>query len=437
MVTEKDYLRMDLVGRAARHESTAKEVAQALGLSIRQVRRLIKVFRVKGAKGLIHGNRGRQTRSRVTNEVREKILALMRGEYQDYNTSQIRYELSKEYGITLSYSTVYRLRREAGLSTPYGHRVRQHRLRRERAEREGLLLQADGSTHQWLEERGPHLTLIAYIDDATGKIAGATFRDQEDAVGYLQVLGDICQQYGTPQALYTDQHTILRSPKQATIEQKLRGEAPLSAVGQVLKQLGIRHIVAQSPQAKGRVERLFGTLQDRLVKHLRSRLASTREQANLALQDYICEHNRLFAKPASSPSPAYRPWTQGLVADEVFAFKCERVVSNDNTIAYGGVHLPIPPGPYRKSYAKARVSVSLHLDGRLVIYYRNELIASFAHDPNVPVRVDHFVPAAPILLPTTSITPNEPVSSVSKPRQPKRPALDHPWRRAPLNISKG
>jgi transposase len=430
MVTERDLLRMDVIARAARRELTAGEVARMLGLSVRQVRRLIRVHREKGAMGLVHGNRGRGSTRRLPETTRAQVMALLRTDYVDYNTRHIRDELEEEHGLCLSYATVRRLREAAGIPSPYSHRVRRHRLRRERGAQEGMLLQADGSDHDWLEGRGPQLTLIAYIDDATGQIVGATFREQEDAVGYLQVLWEICRRQGVPRMLYTDRHTILRSPRKATLEQKLRGETPKSQVGRALEQLGIEHIPARSPQAKGRVERLFGTLQDRLVKALRREGATSREGANRVLARYIPRHNRHFARPAAQPQSAYRPWPEGLVAKQIFAFHYERVVGNDNTFAFGGLRLPIAPGPRRCSYARARVTVHLHLDGELCVYYQGERIARFAHAPHVPVRVDRFTPAEPIPLPpTVGPEPEEEPTPVEPPRPPVRPGPDHPWRK--------
>jgi len=207
-VTGQDWLRIDLVRQAAEGTITAVEVANALVRSVRQVRRLISAFRQKGAEGLVHGNRGKVSAKRLAEEVKEQVLQLLRTDYADYNTAQARDDLARLQGIELSYSALYRLRKEAGLASPRHHRVVVHRTRCERAAQEGLLLQADGSVHAWLEERGPRLNLIIYVDDATSKIVAATFREQEDTVGYLTVLKRICATQGIPSALYTDRHMI-------------------------------------------------------------------------------------------------------------------------------------------------------------------------------------------------------------------------------------
>lgn len=436
-VRGKDWLRIDLVQQAASGKLTASQVARGLGVTVRQVRRLIATLRKKGSEGLLHGNRGKVSAARLPQTTREEVIRLLKTEYADYNTAHARDDLEEFHAIKLSYSALYRLRREAGLVSPRRHRVATHRTRRERAAQEGLLLQADGSSHAWLEERGPHLTLIAYIDDATGQVAGATFRQQEDAVGYLQVLQAISTRRGVPQSLYTDRHTIFGLSPEVTIAQKLRGEAPTSHVQRVLEDLGIVRIPAHSPQAKGRVERLFGTFQDRLTRELRREGASTLAEANQVLAKYLPRYNARFAHQAQDPSSAYRTWPVGLQSEKVFTFRYERTVANDNTIAFGGLHLPIPPAPRRRHYARARVSLLMRLDGQLDVYYKEKRIASFPHSSDVPVRVDHFVPAVPLEYAPTKPTPApqaEPPAVMPEPtkREVQRPAADHPWNRSPI-----
>ncbi len=238
----------------------------------------------------------------------------------------------------------------------------------------GMMLQADGSDHDWLEGRGPRLTLIAYLDDATGEVVGAEFREEEDAVGYMQVLKDISQTYGLPLSVYADRHKIFQAEQKATLEQQLDGEKPRSQFGRALDELSIQLIAAHSPQAKGRVERLFGTLQDRLVKALRKANACTLAEANRVLRDFLPRFNQRFTHEAAQPGSAYRPWPADLRPSAVFCFKYTRVVRNDNTIAFDRHRLPIPPGPRRCSYARARVEVRQHLDGWLTVHYHDEQI---------------------------------------------------------------
>lgn len=403
-VTEQDWIRIDLVQQADKGSMTAAQVAGALRRSVRQVRRLISTFRQKGAEGLVHGNRGRVSAKRLAEDVKEQVLQLLRTEYATYNTAQARDDLLRFQGIELSYSALYRLRKGAGLASPRHHDVVAHRKRRERAPQEGLLLQADGSAHAWLEERGPRLNLIVYVDDATSKIAGATFREQEDAVGYLLVLKRICATQGIPSALYTDRHTIFGPQPAKANRQQQYGRQSGSHFLRMLNTLGMQRLAARSPQAKGRVERCFGTLQDRLVKELRRFNACTLDEANKVLADYLPYYNARFAQPAATPQLAYRPWPAAMDPARVFCFHYVRTVAHDNTVAFAGLRLPLPPGSFRRHDARTKAELLMHLDGRLDIYYQQELLATYAHAPDVPVRVNKFVPANPIAYSPTVLT---------------------------------
>lgn len=408
---------------------TASQGAEALELSVRQVRRLKKAYREQGAAGLAHGNRGRASTRRTPEATRKQVVELAKKEYQDYNDQHFTEELEERYGIRLSRSTVRRIRRAAGEGSPRKRRAAKHRARRERRPMAGMLLQTDGSDHDWLEGRGPGLTLIAYIDDATGVVPGAVFRDEEDAAGYMLALRDISQTHGLPLAVYADRHSIFRSPKQPTIEQQLAGQQPRSQFGRALDELAIQLIPANSPQAKGRVERLFETLQDRLVKELRRASACTLQDANHVLEDFLPRFNARFKKQAAQSGSAYRQWPADLRPDDVLCFKFTRVVARDNTISFSGHPLPIPPGSQRRSFVRARVEVRQHLDASLSVHYHGQAIATFAAADSGPLRVGKFTPA---LLPTPAPPAQPPSTSASRPRPrtPVKPAPDHPWRRS-------
>jgi len=433
-MTERDILKMNVVGRYLDGKVTALEAAEELAVSERQFRRYISAYRMEGAIGLLHGNRGKPSSRRIPDSVREQIQRLMLEEYRDYNTSHMRDALEEEHDIAVSYSYLWRLRHELKETTPRKHRVKTHRARRVPAEREGQLVQVDGSTHVWLREQGLSFTLIAFLDDATGKILGALFREAEDAMGYIQVLHQVCQTYGTPQALYADRHTIFQSPKKPTALEKARHEEPLTQVGQVLASLAIRRIAAQSPQAKGRVERLFGTLQDRLVKELSHHGVTTMADANAFLAGFIRRYNARFQHPAADPTLAFSAWPAGLSPEHVFACHYTRLVANDNTVSFGGLKLPIPPGELRRTYARAEVDLVLHYSGTLTIEYQGRRLVRYQHDPSVPVRLDHFVPAEPIVYsPTPAPEPVETPNPQGGTRTVTKPDTFHPWRRMPLN----
>ncbi len=407
---------------------TGRESARVLGLSLRQVRRLVAAYRKEGAAGLAHGNRGRRSARKTPEAVCRTILDLARGEYQDYNDTHFTEKLEEVFQIKVSRSTVRRLRRAIGQGSPRKRRAPRYRSRRTRYQQIGMLLQLDGSHHDWLEGRGPHLALIAAIDDATNEVPYALFREEEDAAGYFELMRAISETHGLPQAVYTDRHTIFQSPKKPTIEQRLRGERPLSQFGRLLDELAVELIEAMSPQAKGRVERLFGTLQDRLVKELREAGASTMAEANRVLLAYLPKFNAHFCVQAAQPSSAYRPWPVDLRREELFCFKHRRTVNNDNTISFDGKRLQIPPGADRLSYARAHVEAQQRLDGSLAICYQGNTLVVHQPQSQQPLRVGEFAPAKIAQAVAQPLLEEKPAPEV-KVRRPNKPAPDHPWRR--------
>ena len=238
----------------------------------------------------------------------------------------------------------------------------------------------DGSRHDWLEGRGPQLCLLGAVDDASGELLpGAHFVEQECAAGYLRMLKEIAGDKGLPWSAYMDQHSSLkRNDDYWTLQEELRGAQEPTQVGRALEALEIEAIYALSPQAKGRVERLWGTLQDRLVSELRLEGARTLAEANAALERFRADYNRRFAVSAANPVPAWRKLRPGLDLERVCSFGYQATVLNDNTVRLGGVVIDIPPGPRQRGYAHARVEVRQLLDGSWRVYYDNRLIATAA-----------------------------------------------------------
>lgn len=433
-ISMKELKRMYVVQQVEDKKMTGPEASHQLGLSIRQVRRLIAKYRKKGAAGLIHGNRGRLAHNRIDEAERMKIQGLAEEEYKDYNDSHFTEELVEEYGLSVSRSTVRRIRRGMGQKSPRKHRAPRHRSSRERKAKAGMLLQADGSRHDWLEGRGPYLTLVGYIDDATSEVMGAVFREEEDAVGYFLGLKDICLRTGIPAAIYADRHTIFQSPKKATLEQELAGEQPKSQFGRLLDELSIQLIAAQSPQAKGRVERLWGTLQDRLVKALRKAQATNRDEANQVLKAFLPKFNQRFRVAAAHSETGYLPWPKEYRANDFFCIKHTRTVANDNTFPFDGHRFQIPPGPRRCSYAKLKVELRQHFDGRLEVCYQGDSLVTFMPSNDQPLRVKKFSPAPGQEAPDRQVE-HTPLQT-PHPRIPHKPAADHPWRRPRTVIPK-
>jgi transposase len=282
-LNRRDQKRLLVLNAVVAGQSTVAEAAASLGLSNSQVRRVLAAYRKEGAAALAHGNRGRRPVHATALEVGEQVVALAQTTYRGCNQQHLRDLLAEREQISLSRATIHRLLAAAGVLGPPTRRPKAHRRRRERRQQAGQLVQIDASPHAWLEDRGPRLTLLAGIDDATGCVDAALFRLREDAQGYFGLLWQLIERRGRPLALYHDRHsTFLQTPVAAapgqTLEAELAGRPQLpTQVGRALEELGITSIVAHSPQAKGRVERLFATLQDRLVSELRLAGVSTLE----------------------------------------------------------------------------------------------------------------------------------------------------------------
>lgn len=271
-MSSKEARRVYVMEQVKDGRMTVRQGAECLELSERQVKRLKKGMKEKGVAALAHGNRGRTPKHTISKDIRDLVASLATGIYKDTSAEHISEMLNLNQGICVSGKSIVRILREKGILDPHVQKHRRRRKSRDRAPKEGMLVQVDASPYEWLEERGPNLNLHGAIDDATSKVLGLHFRPEEDLKGYFETLRQVVTRHGIPRALYSDGHTIFFSPKKdkLTIEQELAGEqVSLTQFGRALDQLGIIHIHARSPQAKGRIERLWETLQSRLVVELR------------------------------------------------------------------------------------------------------------------------------------------------------------------------
>jgi hypothetical protein len=290
-------------------------------------------------------------------------------------------------GLVLGRETLRRILRQEGLASPKRHRAPRHRSRRPRRPQQGLLVQLDGSYHDWLNGRGPWLCLHSAIDDATNIVVGARFEYAEDSAGYLRLLRQIVTGHGIPLSVYSDRHGIFQVSRTAwTLQEQLAGQQQPTQVARAFKQLGVELILANSPQAKGRIERLFGTLQSRLVSELRLAKVRTLEQANAFLERFLPRFNKRFAQTPAEPQIAYRRLPSCVDLDRICSLGYQSVVGNDNTVRIGNRIIDIPPGPGRRSYAKARVDSHQLLDGSWRVYHRERVIAAAPPDPEQPLR---------------------------------------------------
>jgi hypothetical protein len=382
LMSRRDWDRLDVIKRVARGDLTVGEAAQILAVTPRRLLALRKAVGQQGARALVHGNTGRSPANRLGDEVREQLVELARKKYAGFNDQHFTEKLVEVEHISVSRQSVQRILRAAGIGCGRKRRASKHRRRRDRKPQAGLMILWDGSRHDWLEGRGPMMCLMGAIDDATGELLpGAHFADQEGSAGYLRTLRAIVLEKGIPNSAYGDRHSALqRNDDHWTLEEELRGEQDLTHVGYALRALNITRIAALSPQAKGRVERLWKTLQDRLVSELRLAKACTLEEANRVLFAYVPDHNRRFAVAPQDSTPAWRP-LRGADVERACSFRYEAVVGNDNAVRLRDKVLDIPPGPGGRGYAKAKAEVRQLLDGSWRIYVKDALVASLPASP--------------------------------------------------------
>ena len=350
-----------------------------MGVSTRHTRRILAAYKQEGAAALAHGNRGRRPANATPETMATHVVDLARTRYAGVNHTHLSELLREREGIETGRTTLRRILVRAGLNSPRRRRPRKHRVRRQRMGREGMLVQIDGSYHRWLGEDGPQFTLLLAVDDATGCVVDALFCEYENTRSYLLLLRDLIQSYGIPLALYSDRHGVFKHmPPSET------AAAP-TQFSRAMGELGVQLIFARSPQAKGRVERTAGTLQDRLVTELRLARATTIDDANRVLQDFLPRFNSRFKVPAQELEVAYRAVDGAMCLERVLCFKYRRRVAKDNTVRYRWRTLQLLPGTDRRSYAGAVVDVLEGLDGGLEVEHEGLIIPSQEAPPRPSV----------------------------------------------------
>jgi hypothetical protein len=313
--------------------------------------------------------------------LRAEIATLMTTRYAGFNDVHLTEKLREGHGLRVGRESVRRLRLALGRPAQRPRRAPQYRQRRAPAAACGALVQIDGSPFPWLEDRGPQLTLLGAIDDASSQLLALHFRPTEDLHGYARLFQALFTTHGLPLAVYGDRLNLLvRNDAHWTLAEELAGAQEPTHLGRVLRDLGVAYIAAGSPQAKGRVERLWGTLQDRLVSELRLRAIATAEAANAYLPDFIAAVNRRFARAPASPRPVWRRPPRDLAL--VLSCRYRRVVARDNTVRLGTRWIQIAPGPHGRSYAGCHVELRELLDGRLIVLHEGVVLAS--HRPDFP-----------------------------------------------------
>ena len=404
MARQEELKRLHIIGKVLEGIVKQVEAAEILSLSGRQIRRIVKRIRSEGSRGVIHRSRGKPSNRRISGKTKERVLCLYRTQYGGFGPTLASEKLLERNRIRISDETLRRWLLETG-DWRKRRRSRSHRRWRERKAHEGEMVQLDGSHHAWLEGRGPGCVLMGYIDDATGRAFGR-FYGYEGTIPAMDSFRRYLETYGLPMSVYLDKHATYKSTGKPTIQDELSNTEPLSEFERALEELGVEVKHANSPQAKGRIERLFGTLQDRLVKEMRLRGIQTLEQANRFLEEYLPVYNRRFSVRAKEGGNLHRPLRKGLDLDGILCIKTERTLRNDFTVAHNKKLYQV-----EDHLRGSKVMVQDRLDGSLVMTYKGQrlrfkeiLARPLKEHPEQPSRV--------------------------RVRKPPIPPPDHPWRRS-------
>ena len=404
-MTKRDLKRLKVIEQVLEKGLKQKKAGEVLELSVRQIKRMVKRVRKEGAEGILHRSRGKASNRKHPEELKEKVLALCAEKYEGFGPTLAKEKLEERNKIQINRETLRQWMLEKGLWESQ-RKMSQHRQWRERRECFGEMIQIDGSHHDWLEGRGPELVLMGYIDDATGHAFGK-FYDYEGTIPALDSFRDYARCYGLPHSVYMDRHSTYKGWRKLTIDEQLAGkQESLSEFGRAMEELGVKLIHAQSPQAKGRIERLFKTFQDRLIKEMRLEGIKTLEGANGFLEGYLPGYNRRFDKKARGKADLHRRAPKGL--KQALSIKTRHALRNDNTIRHQNQFYQLLN---RWSGRRPKeVVVQERLDGkRYITYEGRELGYRRIQEP--PQRFSILKPKPP------------------RARRPRLPAMTHPYKK--------
>jgi transposase len=409
-MTQEELKRLHVVRKAMEKAITQAEAAKLIGVSLRQFQRLIKSVREEGDEAVIHKGRGSKPNNTFPVFVKERALRLYRKRYFDFGPTLASEKLLELDNVRVNDETLRLWLIENNI--PYKkRRKRPHRQWRERRACSGEMVQIDGSHHDWFEGRGPKCVFMGYIDDATGKPFGR-FYQYEGTLPAMDSFKRYIKKYGIPLSVYLDKHTTYKSTKKPTIEDQLNGTKPMSQFARALTELGVKIIYANTPQAKGRIERLFNTLQDRLIKEMRLRDISTISEANKFLGAYLSAYARRFSVKPAGDADMHRPVLEGVDLDKIFRVKNPRGLRNDNTISHNGKLYQVEDKVNSKI-----VIVEEKLSGKMVVTH-NDRTLKFNQITKRPEKA-------------------EPEIEIKKEARKKKykPPADHPWRKYRFNGS--
>lgn len=392
MLKQKDLKRATLIEACIKGQCTIKQVAAALGISERRVKQIKKEVKENGVKSIQHGNRGRKPKNTISDKVRKTILELRSSyEYEISNFKHFQEILEERENIKISYSALYNILRTAGIKSPKKHHKSSLHHRRKRKECEGMMLQADGTPFDWFNN-GENYSLHGFIDDATGKITGLYMCKNECLLGYLEVLRQTLENYGIPISLYPDKYSVFFPPKKVddhiTIEEQLNGrEKGITQFGRIVEELGIEMFPASSPQAKGRIERLWETLQSRLVTEFRINKIKTMDEANKFLIEYIKIYNSKFAVEPISSKSLFLKLPKRYNLDELLCVKFERTIDNAGVFSIKNSKFQItdkhlPPKTKVQIYLSQKIGMRVKVNNKIYDVQPLELISKDSLESN-------------------------------------------------------
>lgn len=412
-MSNREIDRLGVVKNVIAGKLTWDEAGAQLDLSDRQIGRICAKVRKKGNAGIIHGLRGKPSNHKLEPGLLEKAMELVKSRYSDFGPTFANEKLAELNGIHLSVFVLRRAMIKESLYRPRKNKPK-HRDWRPRRSCVGELVQLDGSDHDWFEGRGPRCVLLVFIDDATSRILYAGFVTVEDTLNLMAAAKAYLLINGRPAAWYVDRDSIYKINRQATIEEELRDETPLTQFTRAMKELDITVITANSPQAKGRVERGFGTHQDRLVKELRLAGISTMEEGNkFLMRVYIPEHNARFAAAPVNNTDAHRPLLKSHCLEEMLSLRTERTVANDYTVRKDNRFFQLLAEQPVRVKPKDKVMVEIRLDGSRHLRFKDRYL-SFKSIAKAPYRPFY--------------AGKKEAAGAAGPAKPNIPAKNHPWR---------
>jgi transposase len=413
-MSQRELSRLEVIQRVSSKRLTQREAATLLKLSVRQVKRLLRAYRQRGATALQSKRRGHRSNNHLPEELLFQVSQLLRSRYYDFGPTLAQEKLSEEDGLQLSRESVRHLMISLGLWQPrHARRAVIHGLRERRA-RYGELVQIDGSPHDWFEGRAPRSTLLVFVDDATGRLMHLSFVEAETTFNYFAAVRAYVTAYGKPRALYSDKFGVFR----VNIPNALTGTG-LTQFGRAMKELSIELICAHSPQAKGRVERANQTLQDRLVKELRLRSICSSEAADAYLPEFIADYNSRFALCPRSGEGAHRPLSPKEDLDRILALKERRTLSKNLTVSYNSRIYQINTKRAAYTMRGAHVEVREAATGEVTIEYKGKALA---------YRVCSEQEREQARVTPTKLLDQRLAQMKPKPRRKYHPPMTHPWR---------